>query len=578
MKKLLFIILAFSYTQIHAQGTWTPLNNKIPYINGGVMEMLLLTDGTVMAKTDSIANNQLGTGMWSKLTPDSQGSYVNGTWSNLATMSKNRLYFSSQVLQDGRVLIIGGENGNGTTTAEIYDPLTNAWTLLHPPGGIGTVYLDGNSEILPDGRVLVSRFHGSSFAQTEIYNPVLNTWTGGPTSVGNSDESAWLKLPDNSILFVAMGTRNSERYIPSLNQWRKDDSVPVSLYDPFGYEAGPSFLLPDGRGFFIGSLPYTTYYTPSGDTTKGTWAAGPPIPNGEGVPDGSGAMMVNGKILIAFSPAADSAHHFPTPSTFYEFDYLTNTYTQILAPDGLDTLKGRTADIMMLDLPDGTILYGNQSSSQCYVYTPDGTPLAAGKPTINNITQSGCTFTITGTLFNGISAGVSYGDDWQMTTNRPIIRLQAGTNVYYARCFNWNRTGVQTGTLPDTAEFTMPAGLPSGGYSLVVTANGIASDSVHFNYTACSAGIAEVGVVNDALTAYPNPANDQITIAYKAKTTGNYKIKIVDIIGRTVIEASDIAIAGNNFHEIDLNGINSGSYLLSVQQGASISYLKILVK
>ena len=572
-------MLAFSFVQIYAQGTWTPLNHKTPYTNGGVMEMLLLTDGTVMAKTDSIANNQSGSGTWSKLTPDNHGSYVNGTWTNLASMSKRRLYFSSQVLRDGRVLIIGGENGNGTSSAEIYDPLINTWTLLFPPlGGAGTLYSDGNSEILPDGKVMVSKFYGPGFYRTEVYDPLLNTWTAGVSSHYNSDESAWLKLPDNSILFVGLGSHNSERFIPSLNQWRVDDSVPVSLYDPYGFESGPSFLLPDGRAFFIGSLPNTAYYTPSGDTSKGTWTAGPAIPNSGGIPDGSGAMMVNGKILTAFSPTPDSAHHFTTPSTFYEFDYLTNTFTQILAPDGLDTLKGRTADIMMLDLPDGTILYGNQSSSQCYVYTPDGTPLAAGKPTINNITQSGCTFTITGTLFNGISEGADFGDDWQMTTNRPIIRLQKDSTIYYARCTNWNRTGVQTGTLPDTAEFTVPAGLPSGGYSLVVTANGNASDSIHFNYTACTLGIAEAESLNDNLSAYPNPANDEITVAYKSKVNGNYRIKIVDIIGRIVNEESDKAIAGNNFHQINLNGITSGIYLLSVQQGDAVYYLKIIVK
>jgi hypothetical protein len=37
----------------------------------------------------------------------------------------------------------------------------------------------------------------------------------------------------------------------------------------------------------------------------------------------------------------------------------------------------------MLDLPDGTVLYSD-NSSQLSVYQPDGYPLAAGKPALTS--------------------------------------------------------------------------------------------------------------------------------------------------------------------------------------------------
>src|SRR5262249_14720194 len=40
---------------------------------------------------------------------------------------------------------------------------------------------------------------------------------------------------------------------------------------------------------------------------------------------------------------------------------------------------------------------------------------------------------------------------------------------------------VATGSTPQTTQFTLPAGLPQGVYSLVVIANGIASSPVTFN-------------------------------------------------------------------------------------------------
>ena len=89
-----------SHNRLYAQiGTWTEVATTAPHANEGVM--LLLTDGTVICHTTQ--GGSYGTG-WDKLTPDSTGSYVNGTWSTIAQMSYNRLFFSSQVLPSGKVI------------------------------------------------------------------------------------------------------------------------------------------------------------------------------------------------------------------------------------------------------------------------------------------------------------------------------------------------------------------------------------------------------------------------------------------------------------------------------------------
>ena len=41
--------------------------------------------------------------------PDSHGSYVDGTWTRLASMHEPRLYYASAVLPDGDVFVAGGE-------------------------------------------------------------------------------------------------------------------------------------------------------------------------------------------------------------------------------------------------------------------------------------------------------------------------------------------------------------------------------------------------------------------------------------------------------------------------------------
>jgi hypothetical protein len=54
--------------------------------------MELLTDGTVMVHSEQ-DNSQL----WYKLTPDNTGSYINGTWKQMASMPSGYapLYFGS---------------------------------------------------------------------------------------------------------------------------------------------------------------------------------------------------------------------------------------------------------------------------------------------------------------------------------------------------------------------------------------------------------------------------------------------------------------------------------------------------
>jgi hypothetical protein len=578
---ILLFTINFSNPLLKAQGTWTPLTQLAPDTNAGVM--LLLSDGTVMVKSLACACDTIGN-VWDKLTPDSLGSYVNGKWSRLMPMHDTRFYFASQVLKDGRVFVAGGEYGSGAYTAETYDPLTDNWTQA--PGS-GNFFADANSEILEDGRVLVGSLNGQGNG-TVIFNPKTNTWTNGPTCHGSHDESAWLKLPDKSILFVDIDTKNSERYIPSLNQWVVDATLPDSLYDPYWYESGAAFLLPDGRAFFLGSTGHTAYYTPSGTASPGAWAAGPdfPITFGKkyGTVDAAGAMMVNGKILCAASPlntSSDLTGAFHSPTAFYEFDYVSNAFTQISTPDGTDTLAYTPCyETNMLDLPDGTILYATQYSKQYYIYTPSGTALTIGKPTIGSIQQLNCdTFRMTGTLFNGISEGAGYGDDWQMASNYPIIRLTNGNNVYYARSYNWNSTSVQSGNTPDSTFFTIPANLPDATYSLAVTANGISSDPVLFVNSNCFAGIKAISDKNTTdLTVYPNPAEEVFTVSFHTQTGGSYLIQVQDMFGRIIMKETAEALAGDNIHTVLSEGLAKGIYMIAYQKGNELLTAKLIIK
>lgn len=475
--------------------TWTPLVNPAP--PGGTGTMELLSDGTVIMQQGGVSKN------WIKLTPDANGSYVNGTWSTIAPMGLERLYTATKTLQDGRIFVLGGEytGPNGTqnfaNSGEIYDPVANTWTPI--PNFPRSAFGDDPSAMLPDGRVLCGYISGP---QTFIYSPFTNSWSQGPTKLNNdrSDEETWVKLPDDSILsYNVFSPQTAQRFDPALNQWIDSGTVPVQLETTAGKELGPAHLLPDGRVVFIGGTNHNAIYTPSaipGGT--GSWAALPDTPGGIGANDAPGCMMPNGHILYV---AGDISTNFRPPSEMFEFDPIANTITKVTP--AIINLNVSAYVTRMLMLPSGQVLFTN-GGNQLFVYDCDGGPQPSWAPTISTITSNGNNnFTLTGTQLNGISEGASYGDDAEMSTNYPIIRLKdANGLVTYARTFNWSSTGVATGSKIVSTQFNLANGMPTGPFSIAVVANGISSVELQ-NQTATDITLSSNSVAENTSTATP---------------------------------------------------------------------------
>jgi hypothetical protein len=560
---VLFLWLAAGFlltsSPAHA-GNWSAVASNAP---ANIVLMLLLSDGSVMCFRNSNSSTN-----WYKLTPDASGSYVNGSWTTLDTMSFSRRFQTSVVLRNGRVLLAGAEYGSGWGNGEVYDPVADNWTTTTLPPGLITSnnnpgtnnqntagFKDSMGMILPNGNVLIAPVFPVTTRGTVIYDPVANTWFAGPATLQNQVESGWTKLPDDSILTVDRNRTSSERYIPSLNTWINDDTMPQSLWDPDNSEIGPSLLLPDGRAWFIGANGNTAFYTPSGTTNLGSWAAGPVLPNGQGCPDAPGAMLVTGNALFACSLPGSPGNPFPTNGvSFYEYNPVTNGFIRQNAPTGGMTEPNIPAyNICMLCLPDGKVLCSD-GSRQLNVYTPAGSPIPAGKPSITSISwKSGIQLRLTGTKLNGISCGAAYGDDYQMDSNYPLISLTSGGNVYYARTFNWSSTSVATGSQLITTDFTLPSSVYStpGTYSLRVIVNGIASDAatfhsptwVDFNY----AGLLEFGWYGLPYNTFQEGTNNVPSGGTIAMKNGTSPTKAFTITKPMLLVAPDTgtAIIGN---------------------------------
>ncbi|HLJ55625.1 MAG TPA: hypothetical protein VKT77_11350, partial [Chthonomonadaceae bacterium] len=91
------ILFAASLPAAWAQNPWARLKNAPPVT---VDTSIVLTDGTVMCHSGDSST-------WVRLTPDSTGSYINGTWSAMPNLPAGYgpLYYASAVLPDGRMLM-----------------------------------------------------------------------------------------------------------------------------------------------------------------------------------------------------------------------------------------------------------------------------------------------------------------------------------------------------------------------------------------------------------------------------------------------------------------------------------------
>jgi len=455
-------------------GTWTPLTNSFPGA-GFPDTSLLLTDGTVMMHDGCTTN-------WFRLTPDNTGSYVNGTWSAMASMPTgySPLYFASQVLPDGHVMVNGGEyiNCNPVWTNEgaIYDTAKNKWKNVPPPAGWSSIG-DAQSVVRADGQYMVADCCTANEAIATISGSSV-TWTPTGTGKGDSnDEEGWTQIPGGLIFTVDAnrslgGPNDVEIYSESTGAWTTQTAkTPASCTDPGSHEIGPAPLLPNGLIFQLCGTSHTMVYDPG----SGAWTQGPDLPGSLQVTDGPAVVLPDGNVLVQAGPGV-----FGSPSHFFEAKVKNATHvtiTQVNEPASAAIQAAYEGRLMML--PTGQAFWASDVGD-VEVYTPQGVPAKNAIPKIKSVKATlhvgSKNNKITGLRFNGLSYGGYYGDDVQESTNYPIVRItnNASSHVCFAKTHNY-ATGISDGTTVTQALFNIPASCETGTSTIEVVVNGIAS-------------------------------------------------------------------------------------------------------
>ena len=468
-------------SQSKAQSPWTPVRR----LDIGAGAMALLTDGRVLVHDESGGNGTWGN--WWTLTPDINGNYANGTWTQVATMPANYgpLDFGSAVLPDGRFIVEGGEENFGqdddTTLGAIYDPVANTWTMVKPPSGWSTIG-DGASVVLSNGTYMQASGRDSQ-PHAALLDPVSLTWRG--TGAGKFDpyvEEGLTLLPGGKVLDVDTydglddpNGKNYELYDPASGAWSVAGSTPVQLWDSAAncggqatHEIGPAVLRPDGTVFATGANSCGAGHTAIYNVSAASWTAGPDFPNNLDIADGPAALLPDGNVLMM------TGQGFNYGAVFFEWD--GSKLNQVPGPPNAPYDKSFFGH--MLVLPTGQILFTDYSSD-VEIYTSSGSPYPGIAPSallVSAVLSRGSSILLSGYKFNGASQACAYGDDFQCATNYPIVRItnKSTGHVFYCRTHDHSTMAVGYPG-PTYTHLDIPSNMETGASYLEVIANGIAS-------------------------------------------------------------------------------------------------------
>jgi cysteine-rich repeat protein len=183
-----------------SSGTWT-VTAAAPNVGTAHGTLSKLSDDKILAVGSA------GTGVNTALYDP-----LSSQWTDTGSLLTPRSRHQAVVLSDGRVLVMGGINGESSTvvaSAELYDPASGTWSYA---GNMLAARVGHAAVLLPSGRVLViggsSIFQGNApLATTEIFDPDTGLWSPGATMAKPRD-GAYVVVLQSGLVLAAGGWAN----------------------------------------------------------------------------------------------------------------------------------------------------------------------------------------------------------------------------------------------------------------------------------------------------------------------------------------------------------------------------------
>jgi lysophospholipase L1-like esterase len=315
-----------------------------------------------------------------------------GTWSATGSMAVPRILHTATLMETGvdagEVLVTGGENApnESVASAELYDPSTGAWS---PTGSMAAERAGQTATLLNNGKVLVVGGNFGTGPAAELYEPSTGSFSPtGAMPVDPAFGSATL-LPSGEVLLAggdvpAVGggtvqTTAAELYDPTTNEWSQTGSLLTAR------SLQIATLLPSGEVLLAGgyndpkheTLASAELYDPTTGTFSATSSMGLPRwePTATLLSTGTDA----GEVLVVGGSQHAVIEAGPRPFAAEVYDPALGTWTAT-SPVAFPRLEHK-----MTLLSDGQVLVAGgdlgtpaNSLSSAELFTPAGvTPASA---------------------------------------------------------------------------------------------------------------------------------------------------------------------------------------------------------
>lgn len=468
-------IASLTVTGADATAPTVPLLNPL-----AVQTATLLNDGRVL-----LAGGGAFDPTTDAFTPATQSELfdpMTGTFSASGGLITPRYLATAVLLQNGKVLILGGstDSGNGSTpatTCELYDPATETFSATASlPGGAALGFsatLLNNGEVLVAGGVITVTNNDTYLAQAELYDPTTGKFTAtGSMTTARSLHSATL-LDDGTVLIAGGEDGNraalssAEIYNPATGIFTATGSMTAARILQLAVRLNGGQVLIAGGGNYTGSTPnilssaelydpVAQTFTATGDMTVARTTEAPDVPtitllnNGTVLLAGGGPTSNGGQVLAStelYDPTSGTFTASANMSTARTFD--TGTLLDdggVLLAGGIDSATEGSADVL--------------SSAEIYQpsnLTPPALVSIAISPASTTIVAGAAQVYVATGTFSDNSTQVLASVTWSSSDNTISSISNDASNKGCAY-------GVATGTVTITAT----AGTTSGSATLKV--------------------------------------------------------------------------------------------------------------
>jgi PKD repeat protein len=132
--------------------------------------------------------------------------------------------------------------------------------------------------------------------------------------------------------------------------------------------------------------------------------------------------------------------------------------------------------------------------------------------------------------------------------------------------YSWTVTGGSIVTGAGTSTISVLWGNPGNGIVSLVeaTTNNCESLTEDYNVTIDDCIGIDESIANNEISIYPNPANNNIQIAFNQITGSDYSVVVYNNLGQVMTESTGIALGTNQTISIDVSKFKSGLYIVNL--------------